>query len=99
MNDKGLVERVIAWLDGGCSSWNVPSSDIRQMATRIEALEAENAQMRRQGQDEGFAAAVQELRDMSARKPLPTLWHAASVLADSLEQSRIPCQLKVERTP
>jgi hypothetical protein len=41
MNDKMLVERVIAWLDGGCSSWNVPSSDIRQMATRIEALEAE----------------------------------------------------------
>ena len=40
MNDKMLVERVIAWLDGGCSSWNVPSSDIRQMATRIEALEA-----------------------------------------------------------
>ena len=40
MDDKTLVERVIAWLDGGCSSWNVPSSDIRQMATRIEALEA-----------------------------------------------------------
>lgn len=59
---------------------------------RIEALEADNARARAQGQDEGFAAAVQELRDMSARKPLPTLWHAASVLADSLEQSRIPCQ-------
>lgn len=40
MDDKTLVERVIAWLDGGCSSWNVPSSDIRKMATRIEALEA-----------------------------------------------------------
>lgn len=40
MTDKALVERVIAWLDGGCSSWNVPSSDIRKMATRIEALEA-----------------------------------------------------------
>ena len=65
---------------------------ITALQSRIDALEAENAQMRRQGQDEGFAAAVQELRDMSARKPLPTLWHAASALADSLEQSRIPCQ-------
>jgi Lar family restriction alleviation protein len=70
------------------AAWNTRAPQ----ATRIEALEADNARARAQGQDEGFAAAVQELRDMSARKPLPTLWHAASVLADSLEQSRIPCQ-------
>lgn len=74
-------------------SWVKPEQTIQwKAATRIEALEADNARARAQGQDEGFAAAVQELRDMSARKPLPTLWHAASVLADSLEQSRIPCQ-------
>ena len=43
-----------------------------------------------QGQAEGFAGAVQWLRERSACKPPATLWHAASILADQLEQSRIP---------
>lgn len=45
--------------------------------------------MRLQGQAEGFAAAVQQLRDMSAQKPNPTLAVPAAYLADILEQSRI----------
>lgn len=75
-----------------CREIEAQADTIEALQARVDVLEAENARIRRQGQDEGFAAAVQELRDMSARKPLPTLWHAASVLADSLEQSRIPCQ-------
>lgn len=46
---------------------------------------------RQQGQNEGFAAAIAKLRDMGGMKPVPALWHAASLLADSLERSRIPC--------
>lgn len=45
---------------------------------------------RRRGQEEGFAAAVQWLRDRAAIKPPASLWHAAQLLADQLEQSRIP---------
>lgn len=29
---KEKAERVLAWVDGGCSSWGVPSSDIRALA-------------------------------------------------------------------
>ena len=96
MNDKTLVERLRSRKEsemiGGWERVEFIDEDAIEAADRIEALEADNARARAQGQDEGFAAAVQELRGMSARKPLPTLWHAASVLADSLEQSRIPCQ-------
>lgn len=51
---------------------------------------------REKGQAEGFAAAVQQLRDMAAQKPPAPLWHAASLLADSLERSRIPGQSSPE---
>lgn len=47
-------------------------------------------QLREKGQGEGFAAAIQWLRDRSAMKPPATLWHAAAILADQLERSRIP---------
>jgi len=46
--------------------------------------------LREAGQAEGFAAAVAQLRDMAARKPPATLHHAATILADQLEQSCIP---------
>lgn len=58
-----------------------------------EAAEA-LASIRLQGQAEGFAAAVQWLRDRSAMKPAPTLSHAASILADQMEQSRIPASAR-----
>ena len=45
---------------------------------------------RKQGQDEGFAAAVQWLRDRSAQKPAAYLALEADVLANGLENSRIP---------
>lgn len=51
---------------------------------------ASDTGLREQGRAEGFAAAVAWLRDRSAMKPPATLWHAASLLADQLEQSRIP---------
>ena len=51
-----------------------------------EALE----EARQKGQREGFAAAVQQLRDMSATKPKSKLADEAALLATSLEQSRIP---------
>lgn len=54
---------------------------------RVAVLE----DIRRRGQDEGFAAAVQQLRDMGAVKPTPSHAAIAALLADSLERSRIPC--------
>lgn len=53
----------------------------------------DSGEMREQGQAEGFAAAVQQLRDYSAQKPPATPWYAASILADQLEQSRIPSRV------
>mgnify|MGYP006053237341 CR=1 FL=1 len=58
------------------------------LAKAVEGLEG----ARQQGQGEGFAAAVQQLRDMSAQKPLNALTAPAAVLANSLEQSRSVAQ-------
>ena len=59
-------------------------------ATVIQQAFAErDGEMRLQGQAEGFAGAVQWLRDRGAMKPPATLWHAAEILADQMEQSRI----------
>jgi hypothetical protein len=55
--------------------------------------------MRQQGQAEGFAAAVQQLRDYSAQKPKHRLAQEAQQLADSLEQSRIPCAALTQGKP
>lgn len=79
---RGPWERCAGDAPGG---WNTRTND-----QRISTLTAEVEAMRQQGQAEGFAAAVQQLRDMGGMKPPPALWHAASLLADSLEQSRIP---------
>ena len=59
-----------------------------ELATAVEGRDA----MRQQGQGEGFAAAIQQLRDMSAQKPLNALTAPAAVLANSLEQSRSVAQ-------
>jgi hypothetical protein len=56
-----------------------------ESTARVEA-------MREQGQAEGFAAAVAQLRALSAQNPPATLHHAASLLADSLEESRQPAR-------
>lgn len=45
---------------------------------------------RQQGQGEGMNAATLWLRERGATKPPASLWHAALLLADQLEQSRIP---------
>jgi hypothetical protein len=64
---------------------------IAKLPALIDQLEADGGAevMRLQGQAEGFAAAVQWLRDRSAMKPPATLFHAATILADQMEQSRI----------
>lgn len=59
---------------------------LEEMA-RMEAI-------RRQGQEEGFAAAVQQLRGLDAQKPPHPYSHEAMLLADYLEQSRIPAEAK-----
>jgi len=64
-------------------------------AHRIAAearVSAREEVLRVQGQAEGFAAAVAQLRNMSATKPPASLSHAASILADSLDNSRKPGQ-------
>lgn len=66
--------------------------EFKRLTAHKEEAERERDGLRRQGQDEGFAAAVAQLRGMSAQKPPASLHHAASLLADSLERSRIPCQ-------
>jgi len=58
------------------------------LAKAVEGCDA----MRQQGQGEGFAAAIQQLRDMSAQKPINALTAPAAVLANSLEQSRSVAQ-------
>lgn len=63
---------------------------VRRAAAALATKDAEIAAMRLQGQEEGFAAAVQWLRDRSAMKPPATLFHAATLLADQMEQSRKP---------
>ena len=47
---------------------------------------------RKQGQDEGFAAAVSWLRDRSAQKPAAYLALEAELLANGLENSRLPAK-------
>lgn len=59
---------------------------------RLDAITKERGELRIQGQREGFAAAVQWLRERSASKPRAPLWEEAHTLADQLEQSRIPFQ-------
>lgn len=59
---------------------------------QAEGVDVAREKMRQQGQDEGFAAAVQWLRDRSAMKPRASLWSAALELADQMEQSRAPHQ-------
>lgn len=75
------------------SSWALVHGDALlealAAALRQQAQPTPDA-MREQGQAEGFAAAVQQLRDMSAQKPNPALAVPAAHLADILEQSRIP---------
>ena len=58
------------------------------LAKVVEGCDA----MRQQGHGEGFAAAIQQLRDMSAQKPINALTAPAAVLANSLEQSRSVAQ-------
>lgn len=53
---------------------------------RVDRQRIELADERKRGQDEGFAAAVAQLRDMSAQKPPPALWHAAAMLDASLSE-------------
>ena len=60
-------------------------------ADLAKAVEGRDA-MRQQGQGEGFAEAVQQLRDMSAQKPLNALAAPAAVLANRLERSRSAAQ-------
>ena len=64
----------------------------RHRLAHTAPLEAEIARLREIGQAEGFAAAVQWLRDRGACKPPATLWHAAETLADQMEQARVPGQ-------
>jgi hypothetical protein len=59
---------------------------------RIEALEAEVAAMRVQGQNEGRRAAILWLRGRGAMKPRASLWQAAETLADQFERSLVAYQ-------
>jgi hypothetical protein len=92
--DDDLVERLLTnalYLrkheDGIC---RLEANCLDEAASRIASLSSELARCREQGQAEGFAAAVAQLRAISGTKPKGRLWHEASLLADSLEQSRIP---------
>lgn len=75
-------------------AWNI----VRMAADELEAALASSPipktfpreAERERGQAEGFAAAVTWLRERSAIKPPATLHHAAMILADQLEQSRVP---------
>jgi len=94
-----LFDKRWASADG---EWGVPSwtetDEPRRIGEHILALrpspspaivkEAGEVE-RRRGQEEGFAAAVAQLRDMSAIKPRATLYREAGILADHLEQSRV----------
>lgn len=80
------------------------TGEIRELAEAADALEAKDARIatltaerdaafakgREAGQGEGFAAAVSWLRDHGAMKPRAALWQEAEMLADMMEQSRIP---------
>jgi hypothetical protein len=55
----------------------------------LQSLSSAREEERREGQAEGFAAAIAQLREYSARKPKGSLWYAAEVLAGQLENSRI----------
>jgi hypothetical protein len=76
------------------TSGHVPVRDLHlgpsftDALTAIEALEERVRGMRGQGQSEGWAAAVGFLRNMSAIHPPASLSHAASLLADQLEDAR-----------
>jgi len=63
-----------------------------ESADRIEALQAEVAAMRIQGQNEGRAAAIQWLRMLGSIKPRASLWQEAETLAYQFEQSLIARQ-------
>lgn len=80
----------------GVRPWG--TGDLRHAIETLTAAEtaltatppAPNDDLRAAHQAEVFAAAVAWLRERSAIKPPATLHHAAMILADQLEQSRIP---------
>ena len=61
-------------------------------------LDAMQERVRAEGQAEGFASAIQQLRDMRGQKPQPAFARVAEMLALRLEQSRIPCAA-IRETP
>lgn len=75
------VEQEPLYEDEGCPHHGTKHICIEQEPD-VEAV-------RRQGQDEGFAAAVAQLRGMSANKPPANLAPETNMLADMLEQSHI----------
>ena len=85
-NHEGAEQEII-------TTWNTrpaPSeADVKREALLAE-LDAQADAERGLGQAEGFAAAVQWLRDRGAQRPPAVLFHAASILADQMEQSLIP---------
>lgn len=68
-------------------------------ATDREAAGGALADKRQQGQREGKAAVISWLRERSAMKPPPTLWHCAQLLADQFEASEQPCLALHQKAP
>ena len=82
---KNTAEKLRASLENQAQTIATLRADL------AKAVEGRDA-MRQQGHGEGFAAAIQQLRDMSAQKPINALTAPAAVLANSLEQSRSVAQ-------
>jgi len=67
------------------------AADLRTLLSHLTSEREENERLRGdrlKGQTEGFAAAVQWLRDRGAQHPPASLFHAALLLADQMEASR-----------
>ena len=71
-------------------SVSTSAAEVQKPRADCNAVAPSTNGWREQGQREGFAAAVQWLRDRSATKPPTSLWSAAEILADHMEASCIP---------
>jgi len=95
-------------LKAGCPNKNGEGDALRKLLKEIVsavsvdpallAIDRMQERVRAEGQAEGFAAAVQQLRDMRGQKPQPAFARVAEMLALRLEQSRIPCAA-IRETP
>ena len=76
------IETVRDWLNGGCSSWGLPSQQIETLLTALAAKDAELAVLRAELND--CASEIHELRAQlaEARKALEPFADAADDLED-----------------